>query len=666
MYRYLWSNGPKEALEFPDYTFEEHYGQTIPSFPPREVLFDYLQGRWKKFDLDRFISFNHSVKDVTYNANSDKFSVVTKNHKADMLNKAEEFDYVVNCSGNFSTPNVPSFQGIEKFPGRVLHAHDFRDAVEFKDKRLLIVGASYSAEDIALQCIKYGAKNIICSYRTKPMGFKWPSTISERPLLTKIEGNTVHFVDGSSAEVDAILLATGYLHHYPHLEDQLRLTGPNVLFPKELYKGIVWTRSGNGKFLYIGAPDEYYTFTMFDMQALWALKYIMGEVKRPERDAMQADMDKWLELQAKNKDYHDEIDYQTKYIMDLAAETKYLFNLDVAKMFHDWEHDKDRDILTYRDKAFASKFTGNMSPIHHTPFMQAMDDSMECFLGGHFSTPNVPSFPGIEKFPGRVLHAHDFRDAVEFKDKRLLIVGASYSAEDIALQCIKYGAKNIICSYRTKPMGFKWPSTISERPLLTKIEGNTVHFVDGSSAEVDAILLATGYLFHYPHLEDQLRLTSPNVLFPEGLYKGIVWTRSGNGKLLYLGAPNEFYTFTLFDMQALWALKYIMGEVEQPGRNAMQKDVDKWLGLQERIKDIHDGIDYQTEYIMDLVLETKYPFNLDAAKIFHDWTQQKVRDLLTYRDQNFASKFTGIMSPTHHTPFMKALDDSLEDFLGSK
>ena len=45
MYRYLWSNGPKEALEFPDYTFEDHYGRAIPSFPPREVLFDYLQGK---------------------------------------------------------------------------------------------------------------------------------------------------------------------------------------------------------------------------------------------------------------------------------------------------------------------------------------------------------------------------------------------------------------------------------------------------------------------------------------------------------------------------------------------------------------------------------------------------------------------------------------------
>ena len=46
MYKHLWSNGPKECLEFPDYTFEDHFGHPIPSFPPREVLIDYLEGKF--------------------------------------------------------------------------------------------------------------------------------------------------------------------------------------------------------------------------------------------------------------------------------------------------------------------------------------------------------------------------------------------------------------------------------------------------------------------------------------------------------------------------------------------------------------------------------------------------------------------------------------------
>ena len=44
MYRHLWSNGPKECLEFPDYTFMDHFKKPIPSFPPRAVLQDYILG----------------------------------------------------------------------------------------------------------------------------------------------------------------------------------------------------------------------------------------------------------------------------------------------------------------------------------------------------------------------------------------------------------------------------------------------------------------------------------------------------------------------------------------------------------------------------------------------------------------------------------------------
>ena len=71
--------------------------------------------------------------------------------------------------------------------------------------------------------------------------------------------------------------------------------------------------------------------------------------------------------------------------MDLAKEAGYGYDLDVSEMFHSWEHDKDRDILTYRDISFASKFTKTQSPIHHSTFMTAMDDSMQCFLASKWA-----------------------------------------------------------------------------------------------------------------------------------------------------------------------------------------------------------------------------------------------------------------------------------------
>lgn len=97
------------------------------------------------------------------------------------------------------------------------------------------------------------------------MGFTWPSEIEERPLITKIDGYNVHFKDGTSATVNSMILCTGYRHHYPFLEENLRLESYSSQFPAGLYKGVVWHK--NNKLLYVGAQHQLYTFTLFDAQA---------------------------------------------------------------------------------------------------------------------------------------------------------------------------------------------------------------------------------------------------------------------------------------------------------------------------------------------------------------------------------------------------------------
>ena len=105
----------------------------------------------------------------------------------------------------------------------------------------------------------------------------------------------LHFSDGSTAEVDAIIFCTGYLHHYPYLDEKIRLRSPNVLYPHKLYKGTVYTEGGNNKVMYIGVQDQYYTFTMFDAQAHWAVQYVMGNIKLPEKEVMVDHWKKWCE-----------------------------------------------------------------------------------------------------------------------------------------------------------------------------------------------------------------------------------------------------------------------------------------------------------------------------------------------------------------------------------
>jgi len=379
MYRYLWSNGPKECLEFADYSFEEHFGRPIPSYPPRAVLHDYIAGRVSKSGVRPYINFDHSVRWVTFNDETGKFTLRVR----DLPNNqdlTEEFDYVINAGGHFSTPNVPQYPGFEKFPGRVLHSHDFRDAVEFADKDVIVVGASYSAEDIGIQCHKYGAKTVTYCYRNTPMGFNWPESVDERPILTHVEGNIVHFSDGSSKHADAIILCTGYLHNYPYLGEDLRLKSENRLWPLGLYKGIFW--QNNTKFMYIGAQDQFYTFNMFDAQAWYARDVVLGRIELPDAATREEDYKVWRAKEEACENAFDLIDFQTAYMRDMLDSTDYpeLKVEQVADLFKTWEHHKEEGILTYRDRSYVSVVTGNQAPEHHTTWMLALDDSKEAFL----------------------------------------------------------------------------------------------------------------------------------------------------------------------------------------------------------------------------------------------------------------------------------------------
>jgi trimethylamine monooxygenase len=379
MYRYLWSNGPKECLEFADYSFEEHFGKPIASYPPRAVLRDYIMGRVEKSDLRRCIRFNTAVQWVEYSGETGKFTVTVRDMKADELS-TEEFDYVIVATGHFSTPNTPYFEGLEQFPGRVLHAHDFRDACEFTGKDLLLIGSSYSAEDIGTQCYKYGAKSVTFSYRSAPMGYDWPEAFREVPLLLRVEDRTAHFVDGSQREVDAIVLCTGYQHHFPFLADELTLRTSNRLYPDGLYKGVFWL--DNPKLIYLGMQDQYYTFNMFDAQAWYARDVILGRIALPDAAAMAADAAHWVAREEAAGDPSAHIDFQAAYIRDLVGPTDYPeFDIEgMGELFKEWTRDKQADILGYRNKSYRSTMTGTLSPPHHTPWMQAMDDSLEAFL----------------------------------------------------------------------------------------------------------------------------------------------------------------------------------------------------------------------------------------------------------------------------------------------
>ena len=382
MYRNLWSNGPKEALEFADYSFDEHFGRPISSYPPRPVLWDYIAGRLKHTDVRKYVRFETVVRFVTYDETSQLFTVVSE-HLPSGATSSEAFDHVVVASGHFSYPHMPEAPGIETFTGFVTHAHDFRGAEGFEGQDVLVVGSSYSAEDIGSQAHKMGARSGTASYRSKPMGYDWPEGFEERPAITQIDGSRVHFADGTAKDVDAIVFCTGYQHKYPFLPDELALSGPNTVYPAGLYRGVVWR--SNPALFYVGAQDQWFTFNMFDAQAWYVRDLIMGVAPMPDAAERERFIEEWTALFEAIPDVTGEIVFQGEYVRDLLQQTDYP-DLDIDKVvqiFISWKHDKQEDIMGYRDRRYRSVITGTLAAQHHTPWLDELDDSIERYLAGH-------------------------------------------------------------------------------------------------------------------------------------------------------------------------------------------------------------------------------------------------------------------------------------------
>jgi len=153
----LWTNGPKENIEFFDYTFQQHFGETpLPVYMPRQPILEYMIGRVTKHCpefFEKYMKFHTSVESVSYIESESKFEIVTRN----VLTGEKitgEYDKCIWAGGENGRPKMPAsmvnmFQA-GGFAGRVIHSSDTANFEEdVKGKRVLLIGGGYSAEDLA-------------------------------------------------------------------------------------------------------------------------------------------------------------------------------------------------------------------------------------------------------------------------------------------------------------------------------------------------------------------------------------------------------------------------------------------------------------------------------------------------------------------------------------
>jgi trimethylamine monooxygenase len=128
---------------------------------------------------------------------------------------------------------------------------------------------------------------------------------------------------------------------------------------------------------------------------------------------------------------------------------------------------------------------------------------------------------------------------------------------------------------------------------------------------------------------------------------------------------DQWYTFNMFDAQAWFARDVMLGRIPLPDLAAMQADSADWRAREEALADDYAAIRYQSDYTAGLAALTDYPpLNIEGMnEAFFQWKQHKKDDIMGFRNQSYRSAITGTVSPSHHTPWKDALDDSMEAYL---
>ncbi len=129
---------------------------------------EFMEDYAKHFDLMRDIVFNASVTQVQRNQDSNKWVL---EYERDGKIETAEFDKVAFCNGYQTTPNVPTFDGQDKFAGTIMHAQQYRSPEPFKGKKVVVVGLRSTAGDIIPDLMPV-AEKVYCSTRSGSVPFK--------------------------------------------------------------------------------------------------------------------------------------------------------------------------------------------------------------------------------------------------------------------------------------------------------------------------------------------------------------------------------------------------------------------------------------------------------------------------------------------------------------
>lgn len=291
LYHSLRTNLPRQVMNFSDYPFKVRENGDPRNFPGHEEVLRFLIDFANDFELVDLIRFGNEVTRVERVDSVGNQWVVES--RGEYESGVELFEAVVVCNGHHTKPVVAHVPGIEKWPGKQIHSHNYRHPMPYEDQVVIIIGGGPSARDISREIAKV-AKEVHLSSRSPNITQvskleNHPNIWQHSKILKACEDGTILFEDGSYVPADIILHCTGYNYSFPFLNTNGALSiEDNRVGP--LYKH-VFLPSLAPRLSFVGIPFRGFIFRIYELQSKWIAGVLSSKLQLPSEEEMLADVE---------------------------------------------------------------------------------------------------------------------------------------------------------------------------------------------------------------------------------------------------------------------------------------------------------------------------------------------------------------------------------------
>ncbi|WJX60433.1 hypothetical protein P8452_45640 [Trifolium repens] len=292
LYNSLRTNLPRERMGFRDYPFrrKEEKGRDSRRFPSHREVLMYLQDFAADFEIDDLVRFETEVVFAGLGEGG-KWRVRSRSVDSDCVD--EIYDVVVVCNGHYFQPRLPHIPGINAWPGKQMHSHNYRTPEPFQDQVVVLIGGAASAVDISRD-VATVAKEVHIAARSvqeDKLG-KLPGhdNMWLHSMIESVhEDGTMVFLDGNAVVADFIVHCTGYKFDFPFLETNGVVTvDDNRVGP--LYKH-VFPPALAPWLSFVGLPWKVAPFPLFELQSKWIAGVLSNRIALPSAEEMAEDIE---------------------------------------------------------------------------------------------------------------------------------------------------------------------------------------------------------------------------------------------------------------------------------------------------------------------------------------------------------------------------------------